>query len=177
MKMKLGIEIILINLSKLIVIFLVAAQVNLLKESLFMILVFASIRKSSFGLHAQNSIVCTITSLTIDVFGAFISYYITLNNFMVFIIFVFINICLYRYAPADTENHPLIGKKLRQNLRRQSVTVGIILMILTLIIQNPTVKAMIIIATGAQVISILPITYRILNRGYKNYEKYERGIN
>lgn len=176
-KMKLGIEIILINLSKFIIIFFVAARLNLLKETLFMTLVFASIRKSSFGLHANNSIICTIISLIIFVFGPYISYYIKLNNYLVFIIFVLINLILYKYAPADTVNHPLLGKKLRKRLRKQSVIAGLVLMILALIIPNQSVKAMIIISVVSQILSILPITYKILNRGYKNYEKYERADN
>lgn len=174
MKMRLGIQIIVLNLAKFMVIFFTAAQFNLLKETVFMSLVFGSVRRSSFGIHATNSIICTITSLTIYLLGSYISYNIEINNYFVFTIFLLINLLLYKYAPADTEKHPLLGKKLRSKLKRRAVITGVFLMILTLIIPIQPVKIMIIIAVSSQVVSLLPITYKILNRGYKNYEKYER---
>jgi accessory gene regulator B len=175
-KMKLGLEIILINLSKFIVIFVVAAYFNLLKETLFMSVIFGSIRRNAFGLHAKNSIVCTIISLIMFVFGACLGYQIRLNNYMVFIIFTAISILLYKYAPGDTENHPILGAKLRNKLRKQSVVTGVFLMIIAIVIPINEVKSLITLAASFEVISILPLTYKILNRGYKNYEKYERAV-
>lgn len=173
-KMRLGIQIVLINLTKFIVIFFIAAQFNLLKEAIFMSLVLGSVRRSSFGIHSNNSIVCTIITSIVFLFGPYLSYNLELNNYFVFIIFLVINLLLFKYAPADTEKHPLLGKKLRSKLKRQSVTTGIFLMILTLAIPIQSIKIMIVISVSAQVVSLLPITYKILNRGYKNYEKYER---
>ena len=173
-KMKLGIEILLINISKFILIFIIAVKFNLLKESLFMSLVFVSIRRNSFGLHAKNSFVCTLVSLTIFVFGSYLSYYLKFNNYAVFIIFTIINILLYKYAPADTENHPLLGKNLREKRRKEALITGLILMILALIIPNNIIKTLMSLAAISAVILILPITYTLLQRSYKNYEKYER---
>jgi accessory gene regulator B len=175
-KMRFGLEIILINISKFMIIFAVAAAFNLLKEAMFMSIVFASIRRSAFGLHAKNSIVCTLTSLMMFVFGAYLSYRIDLNNYIVFILFTILNILLYKYAPGDTENHPILGAKLRNRLRIQSVIIGVILMVVALVVPKVEVKAFIVLATSFEVISILPLTYRILNRGYKNYEKYEGAV-
>jgi len=176
LKLKLGLEIILINLSKFIVIFLVAAYFNLLKEAALMSLVFGSIRRYAFGLHAENSIVCTITSLLMFVFGSYLSYHLILNNYIILISFLVIIIVLYKYAPGDTEYHPLLGEKLRNKLRKASVITGMILMVLALIIPNPTIKTIITLASGFEIISILPVTYKILNRRYKNYEEYEDAI-
>lgn len=176
LKLKLGLEIILINLSKFIIIFLVANYFNLLKEAILMSLVFGSIRKNAFGLHAKSSIVCTILSLIMFVFGAYISNYLLFNNYIIFPVFLIINILLYTYAPADTEAHPLLGQKLKNKLRKRSVITGVILMVLTLVIQNLMLKTLITLASCFEVIIILPITYKILNRRYKNYEKYERPI-
>lgn len=173
-KMKLGIEILLINISKFILIFIIAAKFNLLKESLFMSLIFVIIRRNAFGLHAKNSFVCTLVSLTIFVFGSYLSYYLKFNNYTVFIIFTIINILLYKYAPADTENHPLLGKNLREKRRKDALITGLILMILALIIPNNIIKTLMSLAAISAVILILPITYILLKRSYRNYEKYER---
>jgi len=176
LKLKLGLEIILINLSKFIVILLVAAYFNLLKEAALMSLVFGSIRRCAFGLHAKNSIICTLTSLLMFVFGSYLSYHLILNNYIVLISFLVIIILLYKFAPGDTECHPLLGEKLRNKLRKDSVITGIFLMLIALIIPNPTIKTIITLASSFEIISILPVTYKILNRGYKNYEKYESAI-
>lgn len=175
-KMKLGIEIILINISKISVILLLSASLNLFKESLLMLLVFAIIRKSTFGIHAKSSLGCTIISIIMFVLVPYVSYHIKINNYIVFSIFVIINILLYKYAPADTENQPLIGKKLRSKLKNEAILTGIFLMLITLIVPYSVVKVLITLAAIFAVLTILPITYNLLKRRYKNYEKYEREL-
>lgn len=176
-KMRLGIEILLINISKFTVIFTIAAILNLLKEAVFMSAIFACIRRNAFGIHAKNSFMCTLTSLGMFVFGSYISYYLKFNNYEVFSIFTIVNILLYKYAPADTENHPLIGADLRKQRKRDAVITGLILMVIALLIPNNLIKTLISLAVSFAVILILPITYKLMKRGYKNYEKYEREFN
>ncbi|MBW6411637.1 accessory gene regulator B family protein [Clostridium weizhouense] len=173
-KMKLGIEILLINISKLIIIFLVAAVFHLLKRTIFMLLIFTIIRRNTFGLHAKNSFICTLVSLLIFVFGSYLSYYLKFNNYMVFTLFTIINTLLYKYAPADTENHPLLSFNLRKKLKKESVITGLILMIITLLVPNNLIKALIILSAISAVTLILPITYNLLKRSYRNYENYEK---
>lgn len=175
-KMKLGLEILLINLTKFAIVFIIAAAVNLFKEALLMTLVFGSVRRNAFGLHAKNSIVCTLTTTAMLVGGPYVSYYIKTNNYIIFGIFLMLNFILYKYAPADTENHPILGEKLRRKLRKETVLTGTFLMFIALIVQSQAIKVMITLAVSFEVITILPITYKILNRGYKNYDKYERAI-
>lgn len=173
-KMKLGLEILLINISKFFIVFLIAGYFNLLKESLFMTLVFATIRSTAFGLHAKNSIVCTLITTIMFVVGPYVSYHIKLNNYIVLLVFIIMNFCFYKYAPSDTENHPILGENLRLKLKKTTVLKSLLFMVITLIIKIEVIKTMIILAVGFNIISILPITYKILNRGYKNYEKYEK---
>ncbi|WP_455822600.1 accessory gene regulator B family protein [Clostridium butyricum] len=173
-KMKLGMEILLINISKLIIIFLVAAAFHLLGRTIFILLIFTIIRRNTFGLRAKNSFICTLVSLLIFVFGSYLSYYLKFNNYMVFILFTIINILLYKYAPADTENHPLFSADLRNKLKKDSVITGIILMIFTLLIPNNAIKTLVSLAAISAVTLILPITYNLLKRSYKNYENYEK---
>ncbi|WP_455815401.1 accessory gene regulator B family protein, partial [Clostridium butyricum] len=94
--------------------------------------------------------------------------------YMVFILFTIINILLYKYAPADTENHPLFSADLRNKLKKDSVITGIILMIFTLLIPNNAIKTLVSLAAISAVTLILPITYNLLKRSYKNYENYEK---
>jgi len=173
-KMKLGLEIFFINLSKLIIVFLIANHFNLLKEALFMILVFGSIKNTAFGLHAKSSMVCTLITSMMFVAGPYVSYHINLDNYAVLVVFIIMTFCFYKYAPADTENHPILGAKLRLKLRNKTVLKSLFFMVITLIVKIQVVKAMIVLAIGFNVANILPITYKILNRRYNNYEEYER---
>ncbi|WP_261830688.1 accessory gene regulator B family protein [Inconstantimicrobium mannanitabidum] len=175
-KMKLGVEILLINLSKLFILITLSLMMNLLKETILMCLIFAVIRASAFGLHAKSSSVCTIVTLIMFVGGAYVSKYLMLNNYEILIIFTILNILLYKYAPADTESHPLIGADLRKKLKKEAVIKGLFLMAIALLAQNAQLKTMITLAVFEQVVSILPITYKILKRSYDNYGKYEKCI-
>lgn len=175
-KIKLGVEILLINISKMIIILALATMLNLLKETILISILFAFIRSTSFGLHAKNSIVCTIVTSIMFIGGAYLSKYLILNNYNVIIIFAILNILLYKYAPADTENHPLLGEDFREKLRKKTVIKAMILMVIAIIAPN-NFKILITLAVLEQTLSILPITYKLLKRGYKNYEKYERCIN
>ncbi|AJA47395.1 putative AgrB-like protein [Clostridium pasteurianum DSM 525 = ATCC 6013] len=172
-KMKLGIEILLINISKLIIIMSASIYFNLIKQTAFMIIIFAVMRRNAFGLHAKNSVVCTIMSLTMFVFGAYLSSFIKLNNYIVFIAFVIMSFLFFKYAPSDTEKHPLLGKKLRNKLKKNSVLNCILLMIIVLVMSSKEIKTLSVFTVAFEVISILPVTYRILKRSWKNYEKYE----
>ncbi len=176
-KMKLGLEIVLINASKFLVVFIISAYLNLFKEALLMVVVFGSLRKSAFGIHAKSSLICTINTLGMFVGGAYISQNIKLNNYTVLGAFLIMNLLMYKYAPADTENHPLPGKKLRKQLKKQTVITGVLITFIALLVPSPLVKALMTLASSFAVINILPVTYKILNRRYRNYEEFERTSN
>jgi accessory gene regulator B len=61
----------------------VSMYFNLLKETAFMIIIFAIMRRNAFGFHAKDSIVCTIISLMMFVCGAYLGCFIELNNYIV----------------------------------------------------------------------------------------------
>ncbi|MBK1809913.1 accessory gene regulator B family protein [Clostridium sp. YIM B02505] len=173
-KVKLGIEILLINISKFILILLISIKLHLVIETTIITIVLWVIRSKAFGLHAKNSIICTITSLMLFVTGGYVSNLMEFNKYLIFCIFIIINIALYMYAPADTEYHPLIGQALRQSLKKRSVITGVILMIIALVSPNYVITNLITLASIFEVLSILPLTYKVLNRRYNNYEQYEK---
>ncbi|CUU50929.1 accessory protein regulator protein B [Clostridium beijerinckii] len=173
-KMKLGLEILFININKMVIVFLIASHFNILKEALFMIFIFGSIRSTAFGLHAKSSVVCTLITSMMFVVGPYVSYHIKLDNYVVLVVFIIMTFCFYKYAPADTERHPILGEKLRLKLRKKTVSKSLFFMVITLIVKIQVIKAMIVLAIGFNVISILPIIYKILNRRYNNYEEYEK---
>ncbi|WP_238882233.1 accessory gene regulator B family protein [Clostridium sp. YIM B02551] len=173
-KMKLGMEILLINISKFLIVFFVAFETNLIIEAFIIMIVFAALRSNAFGIHSKSSIVCTITTLLLFVGGGYLSHIFLLSRYIVFLIFMIINVLLYQYAPADTEYHPLLGQAFRKSLRNKAVIIGVTLMVIALIVPSEPIRNLITLASCAEVVSILPITYKVLNRRYRNYEGYEK---
>jgi len=172
LKLERGLNIVLINVEKFIVIFAIAIYFKIFFEALLMSLVFGFIRNKAFGIHAKSSTMCTITSILMFDLGAYLSKFISLNNYIIFFIFIILNIFIFMYAPADTEKHPLINKNKRNTLKRQAMTRGIIIMVLALLVPNGNIKVLMTLSCIFSVIIILPVTYKIFNRRYRNYEGF-----
>ncbi|AFS77861.1 putative agrB-like protein [Gottschalkia acidurici 9a] len=172
-KIKFGIEVLIINISKFLLIITISYFLKIIPLTLILFISFGLIRRSAFGLHAKNSIVCTIISTSYFIGGAYISIYYPLEMKIMVLIFL-IQIGLFmKYAPSDTESRPLVGKKLRSKLKRDTIVTVLILLAIALIVNNGTISMLITLGATMECISILPITYKILKRRYNNYEQYK----
>lgn len=176
-KIKLGIEILLINISKFLFIVVLSLIFNLYKETIVMLIAFACIRKSSFGIHSRTSLGCTAICTIMFVLGSYACQYIKINNYEIMCIFCVVISFLYKYAPADSENHPLVGIKLRIKLKKEAIITAIVMMLISIIISDTNLKMSIVLAAIYAVATILPITYKLFKRRCRNYEEYERYIN
>lgn len=172
-KLKLGVDVLVLSLSKVILTLVLAVYFDIFFEVLLMAVVHGIIRYNAFGLHAKDSNVCLVLTLAMFILPPILLKSIYLSNYTVLIVFLLFSLLLYKYAPADTENHPLLGATLRKKLRIKTLVYSIIVMILTLLLPFGEFKIFPIISTLYVIIGVLPITYNILKRGYKNYEKYE----
>lgn len=172
-KLELGLEIFLINVSKIIIIYSLAALLGSLWQTLLVHCAFAVVKRYSFGLHALNSTVCTVVSCLVFVFVPILLSGLGLSNVGVVIVFGVVIFTLYMYAPADTKARPLIGKKLRETLKRKAVICGVGLMVTALLIPDESVKLLLAVGAIFQIVMILPFAYKILKRSGKNYENYE----
>lgn len=176
LKVRLGLEVILINLTKGIIVYGLAIILNVFFLTLVLHGSYFWIRNKSCGLHAKSSIVCTFVSVFLFVLIPLLVKGIILGPSIVFIVFLISFWCLSKYAPADTERQPLIGAKNREKLRLQALSRCIILGLLSLIFAMNPLGTMITFGVAIQVVFILPITYKLLKRGYCNYEKYEKEL-
>lgn len=176
-KMKYGLEVLLINLFKTFLILIMAEVLGILKGTLIIMLSFAFIRSYAFGVHAKSSINCTIVTFLCFFIGANIPKFLNINNYKVLIMFIITMSLLFLYAPADTEERPLVGKNLRRKLKRKALLSGSILMILALYISDPALKFFISYGALCESFIITPIVYKLFNRRYKNYEHYKKFTN
>lgn len=171
-KIKFGLQVIIINIGKLAIAIMSAYILNLMNYAVLTILFMIIVKKYSFGLHAKSNKVCTIVT-TVMVLGiAYISKHnlINMKYIIVLAIIAFLGIC--KYAPADTTAHPLIGEKLRSKLKKKAIISIISLYVVTFALNINYITTIIVLTAFIQSLLINPLTYKLLNREWNNYEKY-----
>lgn len=171
-KIKLGLDILIINIPKYIILFSISFYLDIFLYTLIICSVFGTIRSTSFGIHANTSIGCLVSTVILFIGGIYASTYIYISNLVYIISYFIILILYYKFAPADTKKHPLINKKHREYLRNRTLLTLSVLLIIGFIIKNPVISNIFLIASIYQLISILPVTYNILGRSYNNYDLY-----
>ena len=80
------------------------------------------------------------------------------------------------YAPADTENVPILRKKDRDLKRNLSYITMTLTLIISVIVKDTVISNLLIFGTMLQTISITRFIYRITNNKY-GYEEYIKSQN
>lgn len=173
-KIYLGIMVVVMNLSKLIFISIIAFFLGILKEVLTLFVIFASLRINAAGIHSKSNFTCTIISLTVYIGSAYISINYLSNIWLNAVIYVLFTLLLWRYAPADTEKRPILGRDTRRECKIRTIITTIVLGGINLIFLDEKIFNLTLCAIVVQAISVLPCTYKIFNESYNNYEKYEK---
>ena len=171
-----GLESIYLTITKMIVIFGVAYILGILKEVLLLLITYNAIRSQAFGLHATKSIYCLISSLILFIGGALLCKYITIPKYIMVVISVICNLCLFLYAPADTYKRPLINKKRRMRFKILSTFFGIVYTVLIIIYNGSYFANYLLLGMIFAVIMILPVTYQVFKLPYNNYKNYKYGV-
>ena len=171
-----GLEGIYLTITKAVVIFGIAICLGILKEVIFLLISYNVIRSQAFGLHATKSIYCLISSLIIFIGGSYICKYIILPFWIMIIISIICNICLFLYASADTYKRPIVNVKKRKRFKFLSSLFGIIYTILIVIFHDNVIANYLLVGMLSSVLMILPITYKIFNLSYNNYKNYKYGV-
>lgn len=172
-KLEYGLEGIYLTLTKLIIMFITATLLGIVKEFIALLILFNIIRYTGFGFHAEKSYHCLILSsicfLLIPLF--FISLTLTKEIYIVICLVCVISYLLF--APADTVKRPLPNKKKRIIRKALTVTIGIIYSILSIIYFNHWISAILISSMIIQAIFINPLIYKLLGQPYNNYKNYK----
>lgn len=173
-----GLQIIIGEIPKMFITLAVAYLLGVLKLTLIMVILLLPYRAFSGGFHLKTHIGC-IVSTTIYYCGvAKISEYIFLYNptKLIFILSVWIFgvIMISLYAPADTENVPILRKKERKQKKILSYISFTLGLIVAAIITNNSVANILILGSLLQSIMITPVAYKLTNNKY-GYKVYREG--
>ncbi|NLC87922.1 MAG: accessory gene regulator B family protein [Clostridiaceae bacterium] len=171
-----GLQLIIGEIPKMFLMFGIGIILGIWWQTLLAFFLILPYRICSGGFHLKTHIGCFIGTTLNYCGNAFIS---TVYNFpndifkyiSIFVVLIFGIIMISLYAPADTENLPILTKKERDRKKVLSYIVLIINMIIAIFINNQIISNIMIIGTFIQTISITKIAYKLTNNKY-GYEEY-----
>lgn len=171
-----GLQLIVGELPKTFITLAIAYLLGVFKYTLLMVLMLMPYRAFSGGFHLKTHIGCVVSTTLYYCGIAKISNYFILYNLMkiIFILCVWIfgMIMISLYAPADTENQPILRKKERKQKKILSYIALTVGLIVATFINNSTISNILILGNLAQSIMITPIAYKLTKNKY-GYEVYK----
>lgn len=173
-RVKYGLELIYISITKMIVILSISLFANMLKETIITIILFNGLRRYAYGIHAKKSIDCYISSTFIFVALPFIFILIKFSTIQKILISILSLISFILYAPADTHKRPLINEKHRKKLKIKTIIIGLIYILLIFIIKDTDIINLLLLSMIIESFVINPWIYKLFDMPYNNYKTYQK---
>lgn len=165
-----GLQNIIGEFPKFFIVMGIAWILGCLKETLITFFIIFPYRVSSGGFHLKTHMGCIITTTLFYTVPAVLAKIIVLNPIIkyciIFALWIFGMIMIKLYAPADTENVPILRKKERREKQIISYIVFTLALVVAGIIKNSEISNMIIFGYFIQTISITRLAYIITNNKY-----------
>lgn len=170
-----GIHLIVGEIPKFFIIMGIAYLLGVFDLTILSYFLVLPYRGASGGFHLKTHIGCIIGSVVFFSGIALLSKYVILGTtakyIVTFIIWLFGMIMVKLYAPADTENVPIISKKERKKKKILSYILLTASIIASLIIKDSVISNIIVYGMLFQSISITRLAYKLTNNKY-GYEVY-----
>ena len=176
-EIKYGLETVYLTIVKTIIFILLAILLKTIKELLLFMLFYGIIRLTGFGVHAKKSLHCWISSILIFVIIPILIKYVTLNNYVIYLISIVSIIILAIYAPADTPKRPLINKKKRIIYKVLTTLISLGYLITITLIKNKIIINTLLYSLLLECFLVTPFMYKLFGVSYKNYKNYKRKEN
>ena len=165
-----GLQNIIGELPKGIIILVIAYFLGIFKLTLISMLIIAPYRGFSGGVHMKTHIGCIVYTLILYSGSALLGKYIILTGISkyitAFIVWTFCMIMIKLYAPADTENVPILMEKERKQKQIFSYIALTVEIIIAIFISNTTIAGIIIFGDFIQTLTITRFAYKITNNKY-----------
>ena len=170
-----GLQNIIGEIPKTFLLFIIAFLLNMLKEVVFMFLVLIPYRGASGGFHLKTHLGCILGTTVFYCGTVFLSQNIVLEEvikyILIGIIWIFGMIMIKLYAPADTENVPILSKKDRKRKQIIAYITFTIGLIVAIFIPNNTISNILIFGNLLQTLTITKLAYKLTKNKY-GYEVY-----
>ena len=170
-----GLQLLIGEIPKMLITLLVSYILGILRLTIIMVLIIMPFRAFSGGFHLHTHIGCIISTTMYYCGIPKISIFTYFNNqtkiIFVLCALIFGIIILKKYAPADTENVPILQEKARKQKKILSYITYTLGLIIALIIKDNVVSNIIIFGYLTQTLMITPLAYKITKNKY-GYEVY-----
>ena len=174
-----GLQLLVGEIPKMLITIGIAYLLGILKLTIIMVILILPFRAFSGGFHLHTHIGCILSTTLFYCGIAKISNYIYLHSLekviFVLCVWIFGIIIISLYAPADTENVPILRKKERKQKKILSYIIFTLGLILALVIKNNAVCNIIIFGYLVQTLMITPIAYKITKNSY-GYKKTSNNL-
>ena len=165
-----GLQNIIGELPKGVIILAIAYFLGIFKLTLMAVLIIAPYRCFSGGVHMKTHIGCIIYTLILYSGSALLGKYIVLigvtKYITAFVIWTFCMIMIKLYAPADTENVPILRAKERKQKQIFSYIILTVEFVIAILINNTTIAGIIIFGDFIQTLTITRLAYKITDNKY-----------
>lgn len=176
-----GLEILIGEIPKTFVFLVIAWILGIFKYSVISLIIMLPYRIFSGGVHLKTHIGCMIGTTVFYCGNAYISKLISFPNVVSKLIFsilvlIFALVMITLYAPADTENVPILRKKDRKVKKICSYITVIAMTAISFFIKDQIISNMFIIGILLQSVMITKFAYNIfkVKFGYLEYIKTQK---
>lgn len=174
-----GLQLIIGEIPKLFIMFGLSFLLGIGWYMVFLYIALLPYRSVSGGFHLHTHLGCILGSAIFYYGNIYLSKFLVLDSIQKYIIIVlgliFGLLMISMYAPADTENLPIISKKERKMKKILSYITLVLTLGVAVFIQDSTISNILIFGTIIQTISITRIAYKITGNKY-GYEEYEKSL-
>ena len=172
-----GLQLAIGEIPKTFIILFVAWLAGVLDLTLISILIITPYRAMVGGAHFKTHVKCVLATSIFYIGTALLSKYIVLSRMIRIMltatIWIFAVIMISWYAPADTEDVPILRKKERKAKKIISYIIMTLMLTISLVIKNSIISNIFLFGTLFQTISITRVMYKIAHNKY-GYEEYVR---
>ncbi len=178
---KYGLGLIIGELPKMFLLFVIAWLFGVFKYALISFAIILPYKLVSGGVHLKTHIGCILGTSLLYCGNVFISKYINITDiknqiFFSAIILIFAIIMISLYAPADTENVPILRKKERAKKKIISYIIVTAMIIISFLVKDRVISNMFRVGVLLQSLMISKLTYSIfkVKFGYLEYIKTQK---
>lgn len=170
-----GLQIIVGEVPKTFIMLAVAYILGVFKLSLITFIILIPYRGASGGFHLHTHIGCIVSTCIMYSGVALLSKYVVIVEGIKYLLiaftWIFGMIMIKLYAPADTEDVPILETKIRKKKQIASYVALTIALIAAIFIQDSVISNILIFGNLVQTLTITKLAYKLTNNKY-GYEIY-----
>lgn len=175
-----GVRLLFGELPKILILILLGFLFKIGWYTIILFLLLAPYRSFTGGFHLKTHLGCMFTTTLLYMGPIILAKYILIpQNFILYIMAAIVGILsiifITKYAPADTENIPILSNKERKCKKIKAYIALVVLLGIAIFIPNRIISYMLIYGIFLQNLTITPIAYKLTNNKH-GYEVYTQEI-